>query len=238
MLEFYWAYADYRDMMSLVEELIFRVASDVLEQGAISINEKSISLEPPYGRISFFEAAERELGRGIIELSEDDLKSVSRERGHNIDDFRGRGAVLDEIAREFVEPKLIEPTFLTDYPIELSPLAKRHRDDPRLTERFELFIGGVEFGNGFSELNDPDDQAERFALQASMRTAGDQEAHPIDDDFLTALKHGMPPTAGYGLGIDRLVMLLTGNSSIRDVILFPTMRPERPETEPRQADEG
>jgi lysyl-tRNA synthetase class 2 len=238
MLEFYWAYADYKDLMALVEDLICKIAADVLENNVIEINGAKIVLNSPFRRISFFEAAAQELERDIIGLSEEDLKTLSRGKGHNIDEFTGRGAVLDEIAREFMEPKLIEPTFLTDYPIELSPLAKRHRDDPRLTERFELFIGGVEFGNGFSELNDPDDQAERFAAQASMREAGDQEAHPIDEDFLLALKHGMPPTAGYGLGIDRLVMLFTGNSSIRDVILFPTMRPEKPESEHQRADES
>jgi len=227
MLEFYWAYADYVDLMGLVEEMICNVARDTLQAEVFWIGETEIHLKTPFGRISFFEAAQRQLGRDIIDFSEDELKALSREKGHNIDEFKGRGAVLDEISREFIEPALVQPTFLIDYPIELSPLAKKHRADPRLTERFELFIGGVEFGNGFSELNDPDDQRERFAAQAAMRKAGDEEAHPIDEDFLLALQHGMPPSTGYGLGIDRLVMLLTGNTSIRDVIFFPTMRPEK-----------
>lgn len=227
MLEFYWAYADYNDMMGLVEEMVICVAGDIMGAGVIKIGEREIPLNPPFHRIRFFDAAKKQLGRDIIDYSEEELKAISREKGHNIDEFKGRGAVLDEISREFIEPTLVEPTFLMDYPIELSPLAKKHRSDPRLTERFELFIGGVEYGNGFSELNDPDDQKERFQNQAAMKKAGDEEAHPIDEDFLLALQHGMPPTAGYGLGIDRLVMLLTGNSSIRDVILFPTMRPEQ-----------
>lgn len=227
MLEFYLAYADYVDLMALVEEMIRKVVAETLSDKPLEAAGSKIDLERPFGRLAFFEAAQRELGQDIIDCSEAELKSLSKEKGHNIDDFTGRAAVLDEVAREFVEPKLIQPTFLMDYPIELSPLAKKHRHDPRLTERFELFIGGVEFGNGFSELNDPDDQKERFTAQAEMRKAGDQEAHPIDEDFILALEHGMPPTAGYGLGIDRLVMLLTGNSSIRDVIFFPLMRPEK-----------
>ncbi|MEE9552897.1 MAG: lysine--tRNA ligase [candidate division Zixibacteria bacterium] len=228
MLEFYWAYADYNDLMKLVEELICKVAFDVLGTNSFTAGDKKITLKSPFTRIPFFEAAREQLGQDIIDLSEDELKVLSREKGHNIDEFKGRGAVLDELSREYIEPTLVNPTFLTDYPIELSPLAKKHRDNSKITERFELFIGGVEFGNGFSELNDPDDQRERFTAQAAMRKAGDQEAHPIDEDFLLALEHGMPPTAGYGLGIDRFVMLLTNNSSIRDVILFPIMRPEKP----------
>lgn len=238
MLEFYWAYADYKDLMGLVEEMICKVARDVLEANQLAFGEKEIHLKSPFGRVSFFEAAEKQLGCDIIDLSENELKALSREKGHNIEEFNGRGAVLDEIAREFIEPTLVEPTFLTDYPLELSPLAKKHRNDPRLTERFELFIGGVEFGNGFSELNDPEDQRERFVGQAAMRKAGDEEAHPVDEDFLLALEHGMPPTAGYGLGIDRLVMLLTGSSSIRDVIFFPIMRPEQSESDKTRADES
>jgi lysyl-tRNA synthetase class 2 len=238
MLEFYWAYADYNDLMGLVEEMICKIGTDVLGADQLVLGDRRISLKPPYKRVSFFEAAGAILRQDIIDFSEDQLRSLAREKGAHVDGIRGRGAVLDEISREFVEPTLVEPTFLMDYPIELSPLAKTHREDPRLTERFELFVGGVEFGNGFSELNDPDDQRRRFEAQAAMRKAGDLEAHPIDEDFVLALEHGMPPTTGYGLGIDRLVMLLTGNSSIRDVIFFPTMKPEWMKSSSEEADES
>ena len=238
MLEFYWAYADYNDLMGLVEEMINKIGVDLLGTDELSLGDRRISLKPPYKRKPFFEVANHVLGRDIIDLSEDELRSLGQERGADIGGLQGRGAVLDEISRKFIEPTLIEPTFLIDYPIELSPLAKTHRKDPRLTERFELFVGGVEFGNGFSELNDPDDQRRRFEAQAAMRKAGDLEAHPIDEDFVLALEHGMPPTTGYGLGIDRLVMLLTGNSSIRDVIFFPTMKPEWMKSESGSADES
>ncbi len=226
MLEFYWAYADYKDLMELVEMLISFVASNALNTDKFNVDENEISLKPPYDRISFFEAAEKYIGQNIMDLDESGLKEAAKSKGLDPKGIRGRGAALDFLSSELVEPRLIQPTFLTDYPIELSPLAKKHRDNPRLTERFELFINGVEFGNGFSELNDPDDQRQRFEAQSNARQMGDEEAHPIDEDFILALEHGMPPAAGYGLGVDRLVMLLTGNSSIRDVILFPTMKPE------------
>ncbi len=238
MLEFYWAYADYKDLMNLVEDMMFRVAMDVLQTDRLKLANRDISLKPPFRRVSFFGAAKDILGRDIIDLSESELKMLAGEKGLNIEGINGRGAVLDEISREFIEPTLLEPTLLLDYPVELSPLAKRHRSDARLAERFELFIGGVEFGNGFSELNDPDDQRQRFEAQAAMRRSGDLEAHPIDEDFVLALEYGMPPTAGYGLGIDRLVMLLTGNSSIRDVIFFPIMRPERINENGPQREDG
>ncbi len=227
MLEFYWAYADYEDLMKLVEEMMFKISMDVLGNDGLKLTDQDISLKPPFKRISFFGAAKDILGKDIIDFPEDELKALAGKKGLDMEGINGRGAALDEISRKFIEPTLLQPTFLQDYPVELSPLAKRHRNDARLAERFELFIGGVEFGNGFSELNDPDDQRQRFKAQAAMRRSGDLEAHPIDEDFVLALEHGMPPTAGYGLGIDRLVMLLTGSSSIRDVIFFPIMRPEQ-----------
>lgn len=230
MLEFYWAYADYRDLMNLVEEMMFSVVTSVLDSYEINYAGNLISLEPPYKRITFADAARKYIGVDIIELDEKDLIDLAGERGLDTDRVTGRGAALDLLSSELVEPHLIQPTFLTDYPVELSPLAKIHREVPGLTERFELFINGFEFGNGFSELTDPDDQRQRFEAQAQARSMGDEEAHPIDEDFILALEHGMPPSAGYGLGIDRLVMLLTGNNSIRDVILFPTMKPETPGT--------
>lgn len=230
MLEFYWAFADYRDLMNLVEEMMFSVVNSVLDSDEINYGENLISLKPPYKRITFADAARKYIGVDIIELDEKNLIDLAGERGLDTDRVTGRGAALDLLSSELVEPHLIQPTFLTDYPVELSPLAKIHREVPGLTERFELFINGFEFGNGFSELTDPDDQRRRFEGQARARSMGDEEAHPIDEDFILALEHGMPPSAGYGLGIDRLVMLLTGNSSIRDVILFPTMKPETPGT--------
>jgi lysyl-tRNA synthetase class 2 len=228
MLEFYWAYADYKDLMNLVEEMMFAVVSSVIDTDSIAAGDNEISLKPPYGRISFRDAAIKHVGSDIIELSENELINLAADKGLVTGGVKGRGAALDLLSSELVEPQLVQPTFLMDYPIELSPLAKKHRDNPALTERFELFINGLEFGNGFSELNDPDDQRKRFELQADARRMGDEEAHPIDEDFILALEHGMPPSAGYGLGVDRLIMLLTGNSSIRDVILFPTMKPEVP----------
>jgi lysyl-tRNA synthetase class 2 len=228
MLEFYWAYADYKDLMNLVEEMMYSVVTSVLDTDEITYGDNRISLKPPYGRISFSQAARKYIGNDIIELTDSELVDLAGEKGLDTGGLKNRGAALDLLSSELVEPNLVQPTFLTDYPVEISPLAKRHRENPRLTERFELFINGFEFGNGFSELNDPDDQRKRFELQADARRLGDEEAHPIDEDFILALEHGMPPTAGYGLGVDRLVMLLTGNSSIRDVILFPTMKPEKP----------
>jgi lysyl-tRNA synthetase class 2 len=228
MLEFYWAYADYKDLMNLVEEMMFSVVSSTIDTESITAGDNEISLKPPFARISFRDAAVKYVGTDIIELREDELIKLAAEKGLVTGGVKGRGAALDLLSSELVEPQLVQPTFLMDYPIELSPLAKKHRENPALTERFELFINGLEFGNGFSELNDPDDQRKRFELQAEARRMGDDEAHPIDEDFILALEHGMPPTAGYGLGVDRLIMLLTGNSSIRDVILFPTMKPEVP----------
>ncbi len=228
MLEFYWAYADYNDLMGLVEEMIHQVAAEVLGKDSVKSGEIDISFEGPFKRISFYDAIHKNTGKDIIGFSDNELKKLALDRGLDANGINSRGALLDLISSELVEPTLVQPTFLTDYPLELSPLAKKHRNDERITERFELFIGGVEFGNGFSELNDPDDQRRRFEAQAAAKSQGDEEAHPIDEDFIMALEHGMPPTTGYGLGIDRLVMLFTENSSIRDVILFPTMKPEPP----------
>ena len=228
MLEFYWAYADYNDLMNMLEEMYYKVALDILGNDIIMRGDKEISLKPPFIRLPYFKALNDCLGQDIIDCDENKLRDVAIEHKLLTNETKliGRGGYLDILCKELVEPKLIEPTFMTDYPIELSPLAKKHRSDPRLVERFELFIDGVEFGNGFSELNDPDDQRSRFMAQLARRQAGDEEAHPIDEDFLFALEHGMPPTTGYGLGVDRMVMLLTASPSIRDVIFFPIMKPE------------
>jgi lysyl-tRNA synthetase class 2 len=226
MLEFYYAYADYKDLMTLVEEMIHYIVSSVMDSDTITFDGNRISLKPPYERITFADAAKKYIGVDIIPMDERSLIDLARDKGLDVEGVKGRGVALDLLSSELVEPHLIQPTFLMDYPVELSPLAKIHRETPGLTERFELFVNGFEFGNGFSELNDPDDQRRRFESQAEARESGDEEAHPVDEDFLLALEHGMPPTAGYGLGVDRLIMLLTGNHSIKDVILFPTMKPE------------
>jgi lysyl-tRNA synthetase class 2 len=212
--------------MNLVEELFSKVAADVLDTDKFSFEGHEVSLKPPYKRITFSEASLEYLNVDITSMDEQALKALAKDKGLTSGKIGSRGALLDLLSSEFIEPNLIQPTFLIDYPVELSPLAKLHRSKEGLTERFEIFIGGVEFGNGFSELNDPDDQRKRFLSQADAKKLGDEEAHPIDEDFILALEHGMPPTTGYGLGIDRFAMLLTGNTSIRDVILFPTMKPE------------
>ncbi|MCK4894221.1 MAG: lysine--tRNA ligase, partial [Calditrichia bacterium] len=166
-------------------------------------------------------------GIDISNLDEDGVRKTAEDLGIAAEDSWGIGKIIDEIFSDFVEPKLIQPTFITDYPVEMSPLAKKHRDNPKLVERFEPIIAGKEIGNAFSELNDPLDQRERFAAQMDLRAKGDEEAQVLDEDFLRALDYGMPPTTGLGIGIDRLVMLLTDSPSIRDVIFFPQMRPEQ-----------
>jgi lysyl-tRNA synthetase class 2 len=228
MLEFYWAYADYSDLMKLIEEMYFKISTLHSGNEKLRRGETEINLAPPFRRLSYFEALKQQLGLDVIDYSEEQLRKIAEGRSLIEKEARlfGRGAFLDILFKELVEPKLVQPTFIIDYPIELSPLAKRHRSDQRLAERFEIFIDGVEFGNGFSELNDPADQRQRFEFQRERQKMGDEEAHPIDEDFLFALEHGMPPTAGFGLGVDRFVMLLTGCHSIRDVIFFPIMRPE------------
>jgi lysyl-tRNA synthetase class 2 len=234
MLEFYWAYADYLDLMKLIEEMYFKISMDLLKTDELEREGKKISLKTPFKRVSYFDAFKQHLGVDVIDYDEKQLKALATEKGVVNPDAKiiGRGGYLDIISKELVEPFFVQPTFVMDYPIELSPLAKRHRSDPRLAERFELFIDGVEYGNGFSELNDPDDQKVRFEAQRARREMGDEEAQPIDDDFLFALQHGMPPTTGFGLGVDRFVMLLTGAHSIRDVVFFPIMKPEPPDTKP------
>ena len=224
MLEFYQAFADYRDMMELVEDMVAAVARDVTGGTEVEHDGETIDLGPPFDRVAFLDA----LADAGVDPEADDatLREAAAEAG--VDDVASmaRGKLLDALFGALVEPELIQPTFVVDYPRELSPLAKPKRDDARLTERFELIIGGREIANAFSELNDPFDQRERFEAQAELRAAGDEEGMVVDEDFLRALEYGMPPTGGVGIGVDRLVMLLTGQSSIRDVILFPTMRPE------------
>jgi lysyl-tRNA synthetase class 2 len=230
MLEFYWAYADYRQMMDLIEELLSelaRVACDVLGRESLTWEGAEIDFARPWRRLTMLDALV-ELGgveRGSLATSEGLAGELER-RGLPRPPAGTYGHLLMALFEHLAEPHLQQPTFVTDHPVEVSPLAKQRPDDPRFTERFELYIGGMEMANGFSELNDPDVQAERFREQLAARASGDQEAHLYDDDYVRALEHAMPPAAGVGVGIDRLTMLLADRASIRDVILFPLMRPE------------
>ncbi|TVP53699.1 MAG: lysine--tRNA ligase [Gemmatimonadales bacterium] len=226
MLEFYQAFADYREMMELVEELIRFVVEEVHGEPRLTYQGEPIDFEPSFRRLPFVEALSEKLGEDVQALSDADLRSrAERVTGDSLEG-ENRGRLLDKIFGALVEPELIQPTFVIDYPVELSPLAKPHREDPRLTERFELFVAGRELANAFSELNDPIDQRARFEAQARLRAMGDEESHPVDDDYLRAMEYGMPPTGGVGIGVDRLAMLVADAASIRDVILFPTLRPE------------
>jgi lysyl-tRNA synthetase class 2 len=226
MMELYVAYQDYTFMMNLVEEMVSHIAYQVVGSLKITYQGQDVDLTPPWKRLSLFDALKEYTGKDLEDKNRDELVAIAKECQVEIDDDWSYSKVLDEIFKEKVEPNLIQPTFICDYPVELSPLAKRHRDNPRLVERFEPFVVGREIGNSFSELNDPIDQRQRFESQVAAFEAGDEEAHQLDNDFIRALEYGMPPTAGLGMGIDRLVMLLTDAASIRDVIFFPTMRPE------------
>ncbi|MFA0776811.1 MAG: hypothetical protein PVTTEEND_000525 [Candidatus Fervidibacter sp.] len=230
MLEAYQAYADYRDIMRLVEELIAFVAQSVLGTTTITYQGHTIDLTPPWRRLSLMDALKEVTGVDFLAFRNDDerARAIGRQLGLSIEPTDHWGRVLDEALKKKVVPTLIQPTFLLDYPVEISPLAKRKPDDSTMTERFQGFIGGLEVANAFSELNDPLDQRERFEMQQRLRERGDVEAHPLDWDFVTALEYGMPPTGGLGIGIDRLMMLFTNSPSIREVILFPLLRPERP----------
>lgn len=224
MLEFYQAYADYRDMMSVVEALLAHAADAV--RGAPGLAAPVPELRPPFPRLEWVPALDAVLGMSALAQSDETLRNVAGKVGVQNVDSLSRPKLLDEIFQALVESHLDEPTFVVDYPRELSPLAKPKRGDPALTERFELFARGKELANAFSELNDPLDQRRRFEAQARLRAAGDEEASEVDEDYLRAMEYGMPPMGGVGIGIDRLFMYLTGTTNIRDVILFPIMRPE------------
>jgi lysyl-tRNA synthetase class 2 len=226
MLEFYWAYHDFEDLIGLNQELLSHLADRLTGGTPITFNDTAIDLSRPAERMTMAESVVR-----FTDLAETDVKNVTRLRekltGLNVpvDDDWGAGKLLTELFEMQVEERLLQPTFITHYPTEVSPLSRRNDADPDFADRFELFIGGKEIANGFSELNDPADQAERFKAQVAARARGDQEAMPYDEDYVLALEYGLPPTAGEGVGIDRLVMLLTESASIRDVLLFPLMRP-------------
>jgi lysyl-tRNA synthetase class 2 len=224
LLECYQAYSDYNDMMSLVEEMVSDVAREVLGDTKISINGNTINLAPPWQRVYLRDAIKNYCEIDFEDYPDDtSLRAKMEEKGMEVDPNKGRGKLIDELISTFVEPNLVQPTFLIDYPVEMSPLAKRKRGNERLVERFEGFINGMEIANAFTELNDPIDQRERFK-QRMREKVGNEEVEVADEDFLEALEYGMPPTGGLGIGIDRLVMLLTGQSSIREVILFPQLK--------------
>jgi len=224
MIELYWAYADYRDMARLFERLLRQTVFELNGSYKITFEEKEIDFEPEFRWVTMLGSIKDETGVDFTNLDYVQAKAKAKKLGVEGDELINRGKVIEAVWEAAVEPTLIQPTFVADFPVEISPLAKKHRDDDRLTERFELFIGRQEMGNAFSELNDPMDQLQRFRQQGKALAAGDDEAQPLDDDFITALAYGMPPTAGLGFGVDRLIMLLTDSHSIRDVIFFPQMK--------------
>ena len=227
MIELYQAYADYEDMMGLTENLLAHTAQTVLGTTQITYKGDSISLDPPWRRLTMIESIKEEAGIDVDKLSDEELRDAVLNAGVDLEGGAPRGKLIAELFEAHVEPNLVQPTFIYDYPIEISPFAKKKRGSDRFVERFEFFIARMEMGNAFSELNDPIDQRERFIEGAKKGDDGDEDALMIDEDYLRALEYGMPPTGGLGFGIDRLAMLLTDQISIRDVILFPQMRPER-----------
>ena len=228
MLEFYVSYADYQDLIRLTEELISSLAQQLLGTTVIEYQSQTINLAPPWRRWSYHQAILEVNGLAPAVLTDrEQALAAAKQLNVPVDPKWPLFNIVNEIFEETVEPRLEQPTFITDYPIEISPLARRKDADPGLTDRFELYIAGREIANAFSELNDPLDQRERFEGQAAQREAGNEEAHVVDEDFLRALEYGMPPTAGEGIGIDRLIMLFTNQASIRDVVLFPQLRPEK-----------
>jgi len=226
MMELYEAYTDYNGMMKLTEELVSTVAMEVLGTTKITYQGTEIDLTPPWPRITMVDAVKQYAGVDFNEISGDEeARTVAKQKNLEINGKETKGEILNLFFEEFVEEHLMQPTFVIDYPVEISPLTKRKPDNPEFTERFELFITGREMANAYSELNDPIDQRQRFLMQVAKREAGDEEANMMDEDFITALEYGLPPTGGLGIGIDRLIMLLTDQYSIRDVLLFPTMKP-------------
>jgi len=226
VLEFYVAYKDYFWMMETTEQLLEQTAIATNGTHTVMAGDKEISFKAPYARVSIYDAIKEHTGIDISAMSEDELRGVCKQLHIQVDEHMGRGKLVDELFSEKCEHHYIQPTFIIDYPVEMSPLTKKHRSQPGLVERFELMINGKEIANAYTELNDPIDQRERFEEQLKLMERGDDEAMFIDYDFLRALEYGMPPTAGIGFGIDRLAMLLTGQVSIQDVLLFPQMKPE------------
>jgi lysyl-tRNA synthetase, class II len=225
MIELYQAYADYRDIMKLTENLIAHIAKEVLGTTTVQYGEHTVNLEPEWRRLHMVDAIKEYTGVDFWkQMSDEEARQLAKEHGVEIKENMEFGHIVNEFFEQKVEDKLIQPTFIYGHPVEISPLAKKNDEDPRFTDRFELFIVGREHANAFTELNDPIDQKERFEAQLKEREAGNDEAHMMDEDFIEALEYGMPPTGGLGIGVDRLVMLLTNSPSIRDVLLFPLMR--------------
>ena len=226
-MEFYSAYEDYNDMMNIAEQLISTVAKNTLGTTNITYQGQEINLAPGWKKITMIDAIKEVTGVDFNTIhTDEEAQALAKEKGVEYEEIKNtRGHIINEFFETFVEETLIQPTFIMDYPVEVSPLTKRKKEDPRLVERFELFIGGREYGNAYSELNDPIDQYERFLKQVEAKEKGDEEAGGMDEDFVNALEIGLPPTGGMGIGLDRLIMLLTDSASIRDVLFFPTMKP-------------
>lgn len=229
VMEIYVAYKDYNWMMDFTEQMLERTCLEVLGTTEVTVGDKQISFKAPFRRVTMIDSIKENTGIDIAGMNEDQLRDVCKQLGIEQDETMGKGKLIDEIFGEKCEGKYIQPTFITDYPIEMSPLCKRHRSNPELTERFELMVNGKELANAYSELNDPIDQRHRFEEQLRLSEKGDDEAMFIDQDFLRSLEYGMPPTSGMGIGMDRLAMLLTGQTTIQEVLLFPQMRPEKVE---------
>ncbi len=226
-LEFYIAYKDYNWMMETTENLLEKVAIAVNGDTKVTIGENVVDFKGPYERLSIFGAIEKYTGIDVSEMDEEALRGVCRQFHIPVDGSMGKGKLIDELFGEKAEPNLIQPTFITDYPVEMSPLTKKHRSKEGLVERFELFVNSKEVANAYSELNDPIEQRERFEDQLRLAERGDDEAMMMDEDFLRSLEYGMPPTSGIGIGIDRLTMMLTNQTSIQEVLFFPQMKPEK-----------
>lgn len=227
-MEIYIAYKDYIWMMEFVEKMLEKISTTVNGTTKVNIDGKEVDFKAPYRRLPILEAIKEYAGVDVAGMNENELREVCKKLNVEVEPTMGVGKLIDAIFGEYCEKNLIQPTFVTDYPVEMSPLTKRHRNNPSLTERFELFVCGKELANAYSELNDPIDQLDRFKEQAQLKSNGDDEAMFIDYDFVRALEYGMPPTSGLGMGIDRLTMFMTGQSTIQDVLFFPQMRPEKP----------
>ncbi|MBO5864700.1 MAG: lysine--tRNA ligase, partial [Bacteroidaceae bacterium] len=226
-MEIYVSYKDYNWMMCFTEQMLEKIALDVNGTTEVQVGEHTISFKAPFRRVTMLDSIKEFTGYDLNGKSEEEIFAICKELKMEVDETMGKGKLIGEIFGEFCEGNYIQPTFITDYPIEMSPLCKRHRNNPDLTERFELMVNGKELCNAYSELNDPIDQAERFQEQLRLSEKGDDEAMFIDKDFVRALEYGMPPTSGMGIGMDRLAMLMTGQTTIQEVLFFPQMRPEK-----------